>query len=179
MERGNGGKYMIKEIIQIANELDSRGLVNEAGLLDSFITKLSSELDNPESSGELINLDEYRRRAEDEKPKRRERQDPQELMENWKELQRAIEDVQNVSMEDMDLGDVQLTDEHDEFFLVVFDDGETYSGNASVVKVKPSEMQRIEEGEKVFDVIPPDHEAPGAKWFDIWDIVKSTDLSNI
>ena len=170
---------MIKELIKIANELDGRGLVNEANLIDSFITKLSSEPDDTESSGELINLDEYRRKAEEGRPKPRERFDLEELMENWQELQKAIDEVQGISAEDIEKWNVQPTGEHDEFYLVVFDDGETYSGDASVVKVKPNEMQRIEEGEKVFDVIPPDHLNPDAKWFDIWDIVKSTDLSNI
>ena len=157
---------MIKELIKIANELDSRGLVKEADLLDSFV-KLSTELDSPEGLGELVDLDEYRRKAKNKDPSK-ERLSSKEykeyLGENWEELQRAIDDLKKNPPEDMD------------FHLVVFEDGATYSTEASIVSVDPFQMERIEEGEKIYNVVPPDHLVPDAKWKDIWDIIKSEDL---
>ena len=157
---------MLKELIKIANELDSRGLIKEADLLDSFV-KLSTELDSPEGFGELVDLDEYRRKAKKKDPSK-ERLSSKEykeyLGENWEELQRAIDDLKKNPPEDMD------------FHLVVLDDEETYSGEASVVKVSPEQMEEIEEGRKVYNVVPPDHQEPSARWQDIWSLINPKDV---
>jgi len=181
---------MINELIKLSTHLDSLGYHREADCIGSMIKKMSTEIEEPEQLGEVINLDEFRRsRNKPDKPPSRERQDPKVLMENWQALQDAIDDVQNISerypastsgrypvtedrLRDADERRSDLND----IYLVVLDDGETYSGEASVVKTTPEDLKRIEEGEKVYNVIPPDHEALKSKWKDIWDVIKTDDL---
>ena len=54
--------------------------------------------------------------------------------------------------------------------IIVLDDGETWSGGGSVLRGTPGEIERIEEGEKPYSVINPDHGRPDARWTDIWDL---------
>jgi hypothetical protein len=149
---------MIEELIKIANELDSRGLPKEADLLDSLV-KLSTELDSPEGFGELVDLDKYRKKKKDQAEGRR---TPEEyksyLAENWPEIQKAIDALDETSPEDMF------------FHLIVLDDDETYSSEASIVKATPEQMEQIEEGQKVYDVVPP------SQWQDVWNLISSEDV---
>ena len=155
---------MIKELIKIANESDRRGLPKEADLLDSLV-KLSTELDSPEGFGELVDLDEYREKKKDQSERRR---TPEEyrsyLAENWPEIQKAIDELDKEPPGDMN------------FHIVVLDDEETYSSEASVVKVSPKQMEEIEEGRNVYYVVPPDRQEPSARWQDIWSLINPEDV---
>jgi len=56
-------------------------------------------------------------------------------------------------------------------YLIVLDDGETYSDGASVVKANVNELEDIWSGTKVSDVIPEDHDSENPKWKSIWDLI--------
>ncbi|MAG26878.1 hypothetical protein CMI47_15160 [Candidatus Pacearchaeota archaeon] len=61
-------------------------------------------------------------------------------------------------------------------YLIVLDDGETYSDTASVVKVNVNELEDIWAGTKVSDVVPEDHSEENPKWVDIdpEDVLRGT-----
>jgi hypothetical protein len=63
-------------------------------------------------------------------------------------------------------------------YLIVLDDGETYSDTASVVKVNVNELEDIWAGTKVSDVVPEDHSEENPKWVDIdaLDVIKAGDI---
>ena len=178
-----GRLIMIKELIKIANELDNRGLVKEASLLDSFIIKLAGP-DEKENLGQLISLEEYRNRHirpqrgnEEEQGSASEAYPASDADEVTRILRNLIEKRQKTR------GDIHgerwsdpWSTPADSDYIVVLDDGETYSSEASIVKVTPDELDEIQEGLKAYNVVPPDHGADNAKWKDIWDIVRSEDL---
>ena len=154
---------MIRELIKIANELDNRGLVEEASLLDSFIIKLSEESDEQEELGELIDLDQYRQRQI-------QKSSPEQA--GWgsaweqEDIQRMINEIQEAKKK-------KAFESH---YIIVLGDGETYSSEASIVRVTSTELEQIEAGVKVYEFVPPDHGAPDAKWIDIWDVARLEDL---
>jgi len=159
---------MINELIKLATHLDSQGYHGEADYIDSVIKKLSSDPAEPEEMGELIRLDEYKERKGISSKQNRERIDPEKLKEEWQILQDALNDFRENKQE--------YNDDLGYNFLIVFEDGETYSPDASIVRVTAEEQRRIEEGEKVYNVVDPDHLSDQAKWVDVWDIVKLEDL---
>jgi len=151
---------MIKDLIKLADVLDAKGLLREADIVDLMV-KLSKDSDE---LGELIDLDQYRESKKDTSESRLSSEEyKKHLAENWAELQRAI-DALSEEPDDMN------------FHIIVLNDGETYADEASIVKVSPEQMERIEGGENVYDVAPPDHQTPGARWTDIWNLVNPEDI---
>ena len=153
---------MIKELIKISNELDNRGLVEEASLLDSFIIKLSEESYEQEELGELIDLDQYRQRQI-------QKSSPEQA--GSKEM--LLEDIQRMINEIQEAKKKKAFESH---YIIVLGDGETYSSEASIVRVTSAELEQIDAGVKVYEFVPPDHGAPDAKWIDIWDVARLEDL---
>lgn len=130
---------MIKELIKLANDLDKRGLVKEANAIDKI-------------AGDLVNLDEHRGRAEEASPD----------MPSARSvgLGAIIRDIHS-GRRDIHSGREgygKLID------IVVLADGETWDSEASVVSLTKEEMDRVDGGEKVYEVVDPDHEEPDAKW---------------
>ena len=127
---------MINELIKLATHLDNKGYHREANIIDEII----------KVSGELIDLDERRKLVEEQKAfepgKPRERQDPKMLMENFKALQDALNEIQEEEVEGIELA-------------VHLDDGETYTSldNIAVVTVTQDEMNEILEASKINDIV--------------------------
>lgn len=118
--------------------------LDEKGLFDE-----ANALDK--IAGDLVNLDQFRK-LKSEEPQASE---PPTHSDEWKAL---TEDVFS-GEEDLD----KLID------IVVLDDGETWAGDASIVSLTQEEMDRVDDGEKVYNVVDPDHGAPGSKWRDVWE----------
>ena len=126
---------MLERLISLANELDERGLLDEASTLDKI-------------AGDLISLDQFRG-LKPHTPK---------LPANSDE---KAADAESMFFDKEDSG--KLID------IIVLDDGETWDGGASIVSLTQDEMDRVSDGEKVFDVVRPDHEVPDAEWRDVWE----------
>jgi hypothetical protein len=61
-------------------------------------------------------------------------------------------------------------------YLIVLDDGETYSDEASVVKVNTGELEEIWEGSKASNIVPEDHNTEDPRWISVWDLINEGDL---
>ena len=61
-------------------------------------------------------------------------------------------------------------------YLIVLDDGETYSDEASVVRTTVNELEDIWAGSKIYDVVPKVDKDGNPKWVDIdpEDVLRGT-----
>lgn len=133
---------MIKELIKLATHLDDKGRIKEADYLDAII-KRATAIDK--IAGDLVSLDEHRPRAEEGPP----------------DMSRARRVGLGAMVRDIHSGREGFGELID---IVVLEDGETYASAASIVSLTEEEMDRVDGGEKVYEVVDPDHGAPDARW---------------
>lgn len=127
---------MISYLITLADHLDKKGFFKEAEYIDAIIKK----------AGEVIDLDEYRRKKEDEEI-------AEDILEGISE--RDLEDFYQDTY-DSESEEEVYDDDSEKVMVVVLDDGQTYSMNGEVYFVSKRAARLLEDGEDVEDAINSD-----------------------
>jgi hypothetical protein len=173
---------VLKELIKIANELDKRGLLKEADQADRMIGKIAADIlefkprgDRTVSDaskvapkghlGDLIDIGHRHGESEE---------DQDDDLPITEEEVRLYLESSGTLFYDKDEDLLGIKDEDEDFdFIVVLGDGETWDGDASIVKVTQAELEEIQNDSNVYNVITPDHHSPDPRWIDIWDVIKA------